>query len=376
MLVFSLAACGSSTGDEPLPTSPPDQSDPLPRSDGSSIAANGVLLPFRRVELSLGVAGFVESAPVEVGALVEAGQVLVALDDSDLDCAVALAELDLRQAELRLERLQQPPDEAEVHLAQRRVDQTAAALEAAQLNLGTALNSVLLNEALEDAGSAVRETQSWYQIRLDEYEQGEIDYWFVDQARQAYEEAELAHTRLQQQASVQVEGAQNAVTDAQNAYQEAQDALQRLVSGAEAHEVDTARLDVERAQLALEAAQTDLARAVLRAPFDSVVSVLHVSAGEWAAPGMAVVELLDISQWRIETRNIGELEIASIRVGQEVRVWVNAFRQEELTGRVMAISPVAVVQQGDTTYTLLIELDPTELDLRTGMTARVEVIVR
>jgi hypothetical protein len=41
---------------------------------------------------------------------------------------------------------------------------------------------------------------------------------------------------------------------------------------------------------------------------------------------------------------------------------------------VVTISPVAVVQQGDTTYTLMIEVEPTDLNLRPGMTAQVEIL--
>jgi hypothetical protein len=33
-----------------------------------------------------------------------------------------------------------------------------------------------------------------------------------------------------------------------------------------------------------------------------------------------------------------------------------------------------VVQQGDTTYTLLIDLEPTQLNLRPGMNAEVEIL--
>ncbi len=71
---------------------------------------------------------------------------------------------------------------------------------------------------------------------------------------------------------------------------------------------------------------------------------------------------------------MGELQIGRVRAGQEVLVRVNAFRGETLHGRVVAISPVAVVQQGDTTYTLTIELEPTELNLRPGMTVQVEIL--
>ena len=44
-------------------------------------------------------------------------------------------------------------------------------------------------------------------------------------------------------------------------------------------------------------------------------------------------------------------------------------------GKVAAISPVAVVQQGDTTYTLTIALDPTDLALWSGMNAQVRIEV-
>ena len=92
-------------------------------------------------------------------------------------------------------------------------------------------------------------------------------------------------------------------------------------------------------------------------------------------PGEMMVELLDTSRWRIETRNVGELQIGKIQIGQDVQVSVNAFKNETLSGRVVAISPVAIVQQGDTTYTLSIELEPTDLNLWPGMTAQVEIII-
>ena len=63
-----------------------------------------------------------------------------------------------------------------------------------------------------------------------------------------------------------------------------------------------------------------------------------------------------------------------MQVGQEVQVRINAFRDVALTGLVATISPVAVVQQGDTTYTLMIDLEPTDLTLRPGMTAQVEIV--
>lgn len=142
-----------------------------------------------------------------------------------------------------------------------------------------------------------------------------------------------------------------------------------------AEKLSLARAEVDSARLNLELAQAQLDKMTLTAPFDGVISAIELHEGEWAVPGVAVIELLDTSAWMIETKNVGELQIGRVEIGQVVLIRVNAFQGETLDGRVVAISPDAVVQQGDTTYTLLIELDPTELNLRPGMTARVEILL-
>jgi hypothetical protein len=45
----------------------------------------------------------------------------------------------------------------------------------------------------------------------------------------------------------------------------------------------------------------------------------------------------------------------------------------EIGGTVDTISPVAIVQQGDTTYTLMVALGATDLPLRPGMNAQVQI---
>jgi HlyD family secretion protein len=112
---------------------------------------------------------------------------------------------------------------------------------------------------------------------------------------------------------------------------------------------------------------------VITAPFDGIVAALHFNEQEWVNPGEAVIELQDVSRWRVETKNVSELQIGRIAIGQEVNATVNAFRNDILTGRVLEIHPDAVVQQGDVTYTLIIELEATDLNLRPGMTVQVTI---
>ncbi len=388
-LALCLAACSNAGDVQPTATRESDYTGFAAQAASGGVTANGVLLPAQQVRLSFGVGGFIELVAVEVGEGVRARQTLARLETTDLERAVGQAELDfyqaqvgLSQAELKLKQLQEPSDEADIRQAEHAVDQAAAALKAAQLDLTAVLNSTLLNETLEDAEEVCEDMQHKYDARLEMYESGEEpDYWSVDQAQERLDNAKLNLNRIRQQGNAQLQDARNAVEQAEHSYQEAQDALEELLEEADPldveaaqKEIEAAELEVERAQLALEAARADLAHATLLAPFDGVVSAVPARVGEWAAPGATVVELLDLSRWRIETKNVGELQIARVRVGQEALARVNAFRDETLHGRVVTISPVAVVQQGDTTYTLMIELEPTDLPLRPGMTVQVEIL--
>jgi len=136
-----------------------------------------------------------------------------------------------------------------------------------------------------------------------------------------------------------------------------------------------AKSKTDSARAELEAAQSQLGQLTLRAPSDGVISAIHIAKGERVVSGAVVLEMLDLSSWLVETKNVGELQIGQIKTGQEVQVRFNAFQGEAVKGQVIAISPQAVIQQGDTTYTLVIALESTDLNLRPGMTARVEILI-
>ncbi|MDY7077510.1 MAG: efflux RND transporter periplasmic adaptor subunit [Chloroflexota bacterium] len=379
LLILSLVACGQGADDQSLPTSVPSDVVSSYQSTTGNIAANGVLWPAQQVGLSFDVGGSIDSVEVEVGQNVQAGQTLAVLDTTDLQRGVAQAELELETARTRLARLQAQatPVPERVLAATAAITSAQAALTQADAQAGQRGNQDVIDRwELEHAARALQDAQNEYDKVLDN---PRTHTWAPSspQARdleEAQDHYDVVLARYNMRAAdhsyaVAIAAAESQLAQAQLALYEAQHPVT-------SEEIVLAQLDVERAQLALEAAQANLAQTTLTAPFDGVVAAVPVNVGEWAAPGATVVELLDVSRWRIETKNVGELEIARVRVGQEVEVRVNAFREETLNGRVVTISPVAVVQQGDTTYTLMIELEPTDLNLRPGMTAQVEVVAK
>ncbi|RLC76590.1 MAG: hypothetical protein DRJ03_20245 [Chloroflexi bacterium] len=377
MLLLCLAAC-SATTDTPLtPTRGPDYADPLPQPAAGIITANGILLPARQVALSFGAGGNIESVEVEVGESVQAGQRLATLDAAELERGIAQAEIELESAQARLAQLQAQatPVPERVLAATAAITSAQAALTQAQAQAGQRFNQDVIDRwELEQAERALQDAQNEYDKVLDD--PGRSSWASSSPQARALEEAQDHYEVMLARYNIRAADHSHAVAiaNAKAGLAQAQLALYETQHPVTPESLALAQLDVERAQMALDAAQTDLTYATLSAPFDGVVADVPVNVTEWAVPGATVVELLDLSRWRIETRNVGELEIGRVRVGQEVQVWVNAFRGETLWGRIATISPVAVVQQGDTTYTLMIELEPTDLNLRPGMTAQVEIL--
>jgi HlyD family secretion protein len=379
MLIACLAACTRGTDTSPTPTRGPDYTDPVSQAAPGSIMANGVLLPVRQIVLSFGVGGHVESVAAEVGGNVQAGQTLAALDGAELQRAVTQAELELERAQARLTQLeaQATPVPERVLAATTAITGAQAALTQAYVQAAQRDNQDIIDRvALEQAERALADAQNEYEKVFDN---PRTRTWAPSspQARtlaevQDHYDATLARYNMH----AADHGYAVAIANARAQLAQARFTLYEAQHPLTPEALTLAQLDVERAYLSLETAQADLARAILRAPFDGVISTVQVREGEWAMPGATIVELLDVSRWRVETKNVGELQIAGVRVGQEARVQVNAFRDETLRGRVVTISPVAVVQQGDTTYTLMIDLEPTDLNLRPGMNVRVEIVTR
>jgi multidrug resistance efflux pump len=380
-----LAGCGGAAATETVST----DEVPVVISDASGkVVAEAVIEPDRWSELHFDVGGNVAEVPAQEGDAVAEGDLLARLEATDLERAVAQADLNLNQArvrlgqaQLKLEQLQEPADEADIRQAEHAVDQAAAAIKAAQLDLTAVLDSTLLNETLEDAEEVYEDMQHKYEARLEMYKSGEEpDYWLVDQAQERLDDAKLDLDRIHQQGNAQLQDARNAVQQAQQSYQEAQDALAELLEGADPLDVEAAQSDVEAAQLDVEAAELSLAEAQsnledaeIVAPFTGVVVERNVDPGDAVTSGEVALVLATLDRLQVRTVDLTELEIARVAEGQAAVVTVDALPDVQLRGHVVRIGLQSVDYRGDVTYPVTVELDEAASELRWGMTAMVEI---
>jgi multidrug resistance efflux pump len=364
LLVILVTGCSGNTSTAPgvTPAVQVESTLPVVQDASDAITANGIVVPAGQVSLGFQVGGVVEELTVEVGDTVQAGQLLARLDATVLERAVAQAEAARALARAQLVQIQAEPGEEEVVAAESGVAAAEAGLTAARAALTAAQAS------LAEAERRLADAEDAHQRELDRP-------WEPQEVRDATWREVLRAQESLDVAQANCSAAQMDVQAAQAQVEQARAQLDKVMAGATDEEITAAQARVDQAQLALEQAQADLAQADLVAPFAGTVTAVTVGEGEIASVGIPILELADTGRWRVETNNVGELEIGRVEVGQETRVTVNTFLGEELAGTVVAISPTAIVQHGDTTYTVIIELEETNLDLRWGMTARVKILV-
>lgn len=113
---------------------------------------------------------------------------------------------------------------------------------------------------------------------------------------------------------------------------------------------------------------------VITAPWQGSVTNLPVHAGDTVMAGATIAAVGDVSRLRIETDDVDEFMVARIRVGQAVTVTVDAIEGRELRGRVRSIALRSERDaEGDLHYPVIVDLDWTPPDLRSGMTVRVHI---
>ena len=136
--------------------------------------------------------------------------------------------------------------------------------------------------------------------------------------------------------------------------------------------------DEAASNLAVSTAATELARVQLEktrivAPFSGIVGLRHVSVGEYITAGQALVNLEAIDPVKADFR-VPEKFLPAIRVGQTIRIKVDAFPDANFEGKVYAIDPKLDVAGRSLLVRALVP--NRDQRLRPGLFARVTVLLQ
>jgi multidrug efflux pump subunit AcrA (membrane-fusion protein) len=414
MAETATAAAGGAEGDEtptPRPTLPP-QAGTTVLADGQLVAVNPVLA------LGFNSNGRLLELHVQPGDSVAEGDLIATLEDTNLREAVTNAELQVAQAEISLNQAQLAlddlenwePDETAVALAEANLTAAETALENAQTADASAGNSLTSARiSLEQAERGLTDAQKAYETAFDpgrEWELFMTDYHCLpgqdgtivpctgtplskrmeaerDGATRGLQFAEENLEVARAQYNLAAAGLNNdTAVSAQAGVVSAQQSLELATTGPKEKDITAARLNVEQAQLslqqsqlALEQAQEALEEASLIAPWPGTILTVDVSAGAFVGAGTPIVTLLDTANLQFHTSNLSERDLAQVEKGNLAEITLKTYPSQPIQGVVNRIAPQAGGVVGDAAvFTVMIDLTETdELDLRPGMTGRVEI---
>ena len=283
-----------------------------PQALVQTVIATGRVMSPARVNIGSVITGRVARVLVEEGDRVEAGQVLIELENSELMATLQQAEANEQNARVRVATV-------------------------SEVGLATATETLAQAKA----------TLDWSERELRRY-QDLLAEEILSRAR--FEEVERAY-RI---AKSQHEAAQTQVK------------AQRQ-SGAQAREAVT---KLSEARAARELAAAKLAQTQLRASANSTVLTRQVEPGDIVQPGKTLLTLATIGETRI-TAQIDEKNLPYLKVGETALASADAFPDVKFSAELYYLAPSVDAERGTVEARFRIPDPPTHL--RADMTLTVEV---
>ncbi|HEV8310835.1 MAG TPA: efflux RND transporter periplasmic adaptor subunit [Methylomirabilota bacterium] len=281
-----------------------------------SVETVGSLLAWEEVVAKSQATGTLLRLYADLGDRVSAGQLL--------------AELDRREADLGLDQLQ-----ADLLAGRENLARARATAEASRANLQRTRES---RRALVADVDRARADAQWKRLELDRNRELAAKQLIaardVDQAQAQYAMAQA-----------QLQSAETALNQHTDQVQVAEAQLQ-----ADLGAVKAAEAQVRQREAALELGRKRVGDTTVVAPMGGFVARRHASVGEFVKDSTAIFTLVATDPLKY-TGTIPERFAPEVRIGQDVRLQVEAYPDRTFSGRVTRISPAVEVQ----TRTLALE---------------------
>jgi HlyD family secretion protein len=298
-----------------------------PSAGESVLTASGYVVAHHKIAVGAKVMGRVAWIGVEKGDLVQAGQLLVRLEDSEFRAQVNQATANLAAAQARLDQLRSGSRPQEKIRDKAAVIQAEANLKTAEADYQRALTlfkSGVASQAELDHALADRDTKAG----------------LVEAAKQASSMTEV---------------------------------------GPRTEEIRAAQASVQQMKAALDYANTQLAATEIKAPVSGTVLERIVERGEMVSPSAfggsgartSVVDLADLTDLQIEL-DISQSDFSRLKMEQRAEIVPDAFPNLRYNGFIAEIAPEA--NRAKSTVQIKVKVDNPNEQLRPEMNARVNFL--
>jgi RND family efflux transporter MFP subunit len=298
-----------------------------------TIQATGSFVADEASDVAPKVAGRIAATPVDAGAFVKEGQVIVRMDSSD-------AELRLRQSKAQLE-------EAEASLRQ---SQSRIGYKGTGEFDPLKLPEVAAQHAnYESAAAQARLAEADAQRYANLVATGDVSKSNYEKYKTQFETAQAQANAVKQQYEASLNGARQS-------YQA----------------VVTSQASLSGVKAQLDIAQKAVADMTIRAPFDGYVSARPVAVGQYVALTNKIATVVKTAILKLQLQ-VPEGQAARIKVGMEVQARVAAYADRPFTGKVTAVNPS--VDPASRSFIVEAKFTNPDLTLRPGMFATGQIFL-
>ncbi len=315
------------------------------------------------------VSGRIVEMLVERGDDVEAGDVLVRLDDAVLQSQRTEAQAGVSAAEAHLARVLSGARAEEIAVARAALSQAQSQQDGAAeavVNAREAISNPLSLDAeivsartqvrlaeqdVEMAEANLAETELKHGVYAEQG--GDVERTWDLQLRASRAALAQAQAKLQGARNylgallamrenplslqAQLHGAETQSHLAEAGVKAAQAALDELEAGATAEEIATAEAQVRQAEAAVRLIDAQITRLTLTAPMGGIVTSRSSKAGETATAGLPLLTIANLTDVKL-TIYIPETRVGHVRVGQQVEVQVDSFPERVFLGEITSIA--------------------------------------
>lgn len=139
-------------------------------------------------------------------------------------------------------------------------------------------------------------------------------------------------------------------------------ATENKTSSGSAQEAKKLQLEAQ-----IQSINSQISKTRIRAPFSGVVTKQEVKPGEIVSAGENIISVISDSKLEVEA-NVSEVNIGKINVGNPVEITFDAYPNESFTGKISYIDPAETIVDGVVNYKVKVAFDSIDPKIKSGLT--------
>jgi len=265
-------------------------------TDNAQIDCN--IIPIKSV-----VTAYVKSINFKDNQKVEKGQILFVFDTTELKAKFVQAEASLKIAKAKL------------LASQNKTSASTENARAGNLTANSYAQGIILTKAnLENAQNIFDRTSALLKIKAATQEQYEAALTNLSVSKADY----IRSISLQKSSSSTTMGLKS-------------------LAKSDGNQINIAQAEIERCKADLILAQQQLNYAIVRAPCNGIVSKRTVEEGQYISVGQNLCAVVDCANLWVSA-SVKETQLKDIKIGQDVKIKVDAYPNIDLTGEIESFS--------------------------------------